>query len=48
MIFRTLFVPKPLRIRLDEIVEFIRIFDRTRYSVLFCPEKYDTISHMIR
>ena len=34
---------KPLRIRLNKVDRFIRIYDRTRYLVLFGPEKYVTI-----
>ena len=34
---------KPLRIRLNKVDRFIRIYDRTRYLVLFGPEKYGTI-----
>ena len=31
---------KPLRIRLDKIDGFIKIYDGTRYLVLFGAEKY--------
>ena len=34
---------KPLRIRLNKVDRFIRIYDRTRYLVLFGPEKNGTI-----
>ena len=34
---------KPLRIRLNKVDGFIRIYDRTRYLVLFGPEKNGTI-----
>ena len=34
---------KPLRIRLNKVDRFIRIYDRIRYLVLFGPEKYGTI-----
>ena len=40
--------PKPLRIRFDKIDAFIRIYDGTRYLVLFGSEKYDAIYHRIR
>ena len=32
-----------MHIRFNKVVEFIRIYDETRYLVLFCPEKYDAI-----
>ena len=35
---------KPLRIRFDETDGFIRVYDGTRYLVLFGNEKYDFIS----
>ena len=34
---------KTLHLRFDKVVGFIRIYDGTRYSVLFRPEKYDAI-----
>ena len=36
------------RIRFDKIGEFIRVYDGTRYSVLFGSEKYDFIYDRIR
>ena len=39
---------KPLHIRFDEVDGFIRVSDRTRYLVLFGPEKYDAIYNRIR
>ena len=39
---------KPLRIRVDKIVGFIKIYDGTRYLVLFGPERYDAIYDRIR
>ena len=36
-------VAKPLRIRFDKINGFIRIYDGTRYLVLFVSEKHDSI-----
>ena len=39
---------KPLRIRFDKIDEFIKIYDGTRYLVLFSPERYDRIYDRIR
>ena len=41
-------VPKPLRIRFDKIDGFIRIYDGSRYLVLFDIEKYDVIYNRIR
>ena len=40
---KTLIDPKPLRIRLNQIDEFIRIYDETRYFTLFSSEKYEVI-----
>ena len=37
-----------MRIRFDKIDGFIRIYDGTRYSTLFCSEKYDAICNRIR
>ena len=34
---------KPFRIRFYKIDTFIRIYDRTRYLILFYSEKYDVI-----
>ena len=39
---------KPLHIRFDKIDGFIRVYDGTRYLVLFCPGKYDLIYNTIR
>ena len=39
---------KPLRTRFDESDGFIRVYDGTRYLVLFCPEKYDVSYNRIR
>ena len=39
---------KPLRIRFDKVDGFIKIYDETRYLVLFGPERYDTIYNKIR
>ena len=39
---------KPLRIRLDEIDGFIKIYDGIRHLVLFCPGWYDEIYNNIR
>ena len=40
-----IFHAKPLRIRLDKINGFIRIYEGTRCLVLFGPGKYDTIAY---
>ena len=45
---KTLIGPKPLRIRFDKTDGFIRIYDGTRYLVLFGPEKYYAIYNRIR
>ena len=39
---------KPLCIRFDKIDRFIRVYDGTRYLVLFGSEKYDFIYSRIR
>ena len=41
--YKTLIGTKPLRIRFNKVDGFIRIYDSTRYLVLFGPEKYDDI-----
>ena len=46
--YKTLSLSKHLRIRLDKIDGFIRIYDVTRYLTLFGFEKYDTIYDRIR
>ena len=43
LVYQTLTDPRPLRIRLDKIDGFIRIYDETTYLTSFCPKKYDTI-----
>ena len=39
---------KPLHIKFDNIEGFIRVYDGTRYLVLFGGEKYDFICNRIR
>ena len=39
----TLIGSKPLRIRFDKTDGFIKIYDGTRYLILFGSEKYDAI-----
>ena len=39
---------KPLPIRFDKIDGFVRVYDGTRYLVLFGSEKYDYIYNKIR
>ena len=41
-------VAKPIRIRFDKVDWFIRVYDGTRYFVLFGPEKCDVICNRIR
>ena len=45
---KTLIGPKPLRIKFNKIDGFIRVYDGTRYLVLFADEKYDFIYNRIR
>ena len=46
--YKSLIDFKPLRIRFDEIDEFIRIYDETKNLFLFGNEKYDSIYNSIR
>ena len=46
--YKTLIGVKPWRIRLDKIDRFIRVYDGTRYLVLFEVEKNYFIYNMIR
>ena len=48
MSFKTLIGVKPLRIRFDKVDGLIRVYDGTRYLVLFGIEKYDFIYNRIR
>ena len=41
-------IAKPLRVRCDQIDGFTRVYDGTRYSVLFRSEKDDSIYNWIR
>ena len=41
--YKTWFILNSLRIRFNQINELIRIYDWTRYLVLFGSEKYDAI-----
>ena len=41
--YKTFMGAKPLRIRFDKIDGFIKIYDGTRYLVLFGPDRYDEI-----
>ena len=46
--YKTLMGAKPLRIRFNKLEGFIKIYDETRYFVLFGLEKYDAIYDKIR
>ena len=46
--YKTLIVSKLLQIRFDKIDEIIRIYEKTRYLLLFCTRKYDAIYDKIR
>ena len=39
ILHKSLIAAKSLRIRFDKVGEFIRVYDGTRYSLLFDPEK---------
>ena len=45
---KTLIGIKPFRIRLNKVDGIIKVYDGTRYQVLFCPEKQDVIYNRIR
>ena len=45
--YKTLIGSKPLHIRVNKIDRSIRIYDGTRYLVLFGPEKYGTTYNRI-
>ena len=45
--YKTLIGAKPLCIRFDKIDEFTRVYDGTRYLVLFGSEKYDAIYNRV-
>ena len=44
---KTLIGGRPLYIRFDKIDEFIRVYDGTRYLVIFGAEKYDAVYNRI-
>ena len=46
--YKTIIDAKPLRIRFDKVEGFIRVYDRSRYLVLFWSEKCDFIYNRIR
>ena len=46
--YKSLIDSTPLHIRFDKIDGFIRVYDGTRYLVLFGSEKYDSIYDRIR
>ena len=48
MSYKTLIGGNPLRIRFDKADKLIRVYDRTRYSVLLAGETYDFIYNRIR
>ena len=48
MSYKNLIGTKPLCIRFNRIYGFIRVYDGTRYLLLFESEKYDLIYYRIR
>ena len=46
--YKTMLGSKPLGISFNKIGKFIKVYDPTRYLVLFDPEKYDVIYNRIR
>ena len=45
---KTFIGPKSLSIRFDKVDGFTKIYDGTRYLVLFAPEKYNAIFNRIK
>ena len=48
MTLHTKLCAKPLRTRFDKIDRFIKVYNGTKYLVLFGPKKYDAIYNRIR
>ena len=48
ILYKNLIAAKPLRIRFDKTDGCIRVYDWTRYLVLFGSEKYDFIYNSVR
>ena len=48
ILYKALICVKPLCIRFDKVDGFIRVYDETRYLVLFGGEKYHVIYNRIR
>ena len=48
ILYKTYMSAKPLPIRFDKIDGFIKVYDVTRYLVLFGPERYDASYNKIR
>ena len=48
ILYKILISAKPLHIRFNKVDGFTRVYDGTRYLVLFCFEKYEAICNRIR
>ena len=48
ILYKTFMSKKPLRIRFNNVDGFIKIYDGTRYLVLFGPERYDPTYNWIK
>ena len=46
--YKSLIAAKPLRLRFDKVDGFIRVYDGTRFLVLFSPEKCNAIFNKIK
>ena len=46
--YKTLIGAKPMHIRFDKVGRFIRVYDGTRYLILFGPGGYDATYNKIR
>ena len=47
-LYKTLTGAEPPNARSDKVDRFIRVYNRTRYLVIFGPEKYDVIYNKTR
>ena len=41
--YKTFIGTKQMCIRLDKVGGFVKVYDGSRYLVLFCPERYDAV-----
>ena len=48
ILYKTFMCAKPLRVWFDKVCGLNKVYDGTKYLVLFCPERYDDIYDSIR